>query len=174
MSKRIIAFSGRKHSGKTFLSEICKNEYGYQILYFADGLKNLLCKLMNINRNVLDTMKDIHQEIKLHDSIPYLAECLNLKEADVKEFVRFKKPFNSIREILQFLGTEIIRKYCPSWHIDQLKKNMTSDKICIGDCRFPDEKEFIESIGGETWIVIRPHYLDDVSMAYVFTSCYNK
>jgi hypothetical protein len=163
MNKRIISFSGRKHSGKSFLSDLCKDKYGYQVLYFADGLKNLICDLMNINRNVLDSMKDIHQEIDLKDQISFLANKLNLNSLEIEELKRFEMPFTSIREILQFIGTEIIRKYCPTWHIEQLKKNMTSDKICIGDCRFPDEKEFVEKMGGETWIIIRPNYTDDIS-----------
>lgn len=163
MNKRIISFSGRKHSGKTLLSELCREKYNYQVLYFADGLKGLICDLMNINRSVLDTMKDVQQEIDLKDKIPMLANRLNLKSLEIEELKRFEKPFSGIREILQFIGTEIIRKYSPRWHIEQLEKNMTSDYICIGDCRFPDEKEYVESLGGETWIIVRPNYLEDIS-----------
>jgi hypothetical protein len=163
MNKRIISFSGRKHSGKTLLSELLQKKYNYQILYFADGLKKLICDLMNINRNVLDSMKDIQQEINLKDKITIVSKRLGLEHLSIDELKRFEIPFTSIREILQFLGTEIIRKYCPRWHIEQLEKNMTGNLICIGDCRFPDEKEFVEQMGGETWIIVRPNYFDDIS-----------
>ena len=55
---RIISFSGKKHSGK---SELCKinEQYGYININFADELKNLVCKCLNITREELETKKDL-------------------------------------------------------------------------------------------------------------------
>lgn len=162
---QIISFSGRKHSGKTMLCEISK-AYGYETMYFADALKNLICEMMNIERVTLEMTKDTQQQIDLSSQITVLADRLELDKLTTTEFSRLESPFNSIREIMQYIGTDLIRKYCPNWHISQLEKrikNHNGDKICVGDCRFKNEKEFIEQLGGETWIIIRPNYLDDIS-----------
>lgn len=162
---RIISFSGRKHSGKTMLCEISK-EYGFTTMYFADALKNLICQMMDIDRNTLEKTKDTLQTIDLSNQIALLADKLELDKLTTKELLRLEKPFSGIREIMQYIGTDLIRKYCPNWHIEQLEKriqNHKGDKICVGDCRFKNEKECIERLGGECWIIVRPTYFDDIS-----------
>ena len=162
---RILSFSGRKHSGKTMLCDISR-VYGYETMYFADGLKNLICEMMGIERDVLEVSKDSPQEIDLSSQTTFLAERLELDKISTIELLRLESPFASIREVMQYIGTDLIRKYCPNWHISQLEKqikNHIGDKICVGDCRFENEKEFIEQLGGETWIIVRPNYLEDIS-----------
>jgi dephospho-CoA kinase len=162
---RIISFSGRKHSGKTLLCEISK-QYGFTTMYFADALKNLICEMMSIERHILETTKDTPQTVDLSNCISLLAERLELDKLTTKELLRLERPFSGIREIMQYIGTDLIRKYCPNWHIDQLEKRIKDhkgDKICVGDCRFKNEKECIERLGGECWIIVRPTYFDDIS-----------
>ena len=153
MYPKIIAFSGRKHSGKSMLLEHCKQRYGYQVLYFADGLKQLVCLTLGISRSTLEKTKDVLQPICIQTD-------LIEKEFKIKPI---KNNFNSIREMMQYIGTDIIREHNPRWHIDQLHRNIRSDRICIGDCRFPNEKQFVKDLGGETWFIIRPFYILDIS-----------
>jgi hypothetical protein len=48
---------------------------------------------------------------------------------------------------LQVIGTDIIRRHKPDWHLNSIKLS-PNKKYCFDDLRFPNEKKFIESIGG--------------------------
>lgn len=154
----IFSFSGRKQSGKTELTKICK-EYGYEILNFADPMKNMICQLLKITREELEEKKDIQQYIKFsEDNLEFLSI-----ETDIDiEIYKEKKEFNSIREIMQYIGTDIIRKYNSEWHISKINEiilcsNNVNKKYCFGDTRFKNEKLFLESLGAECWFIIRPN-----------------
>jgi hypothetical protein len=154
----IISFSGRQHSGKTLLADICQSK-GYKIMYFADELKELVCLLLNIKRGFLELNKDVIQSYQINENINYneLSSLLEIKESILKQELE-NKFFDSIRSAMQFMGTDLIRKYNPNWHVKQIsKKIVKGQKYCFGDCRFTNEKEFIESIGGECWFIIRPN-----------------
>jgi len=155
---KLFSFSGRKRCGKTELAKICK-EYGYEILNFADPMKNLICKVLNISREELEENKDKKQSIKFSENDIILLS----NETDINiEIYKQNIEFNSIREILQTLGTDIIRKNNPEWHINKIKEiieNMENinKKYCFGDTRFKNEKEFLENLGAECWFIIRPN-----------------
>lgn len=162
---RIISFSGKKHSGKTELSKICK-KYGYQCLNFADGLKNIVCHCLNITEDWLELYKDetviTPYILSTVQTIEYINNQTGISNDVLAENLN-SKLFYSIREILQFLGTDIIRKYNPLWHINQLRTKLTAntDKLfCVGDIRFPNEKKLIDELQGETWCIVRPNYDD--------------
>lgn len=155
----IFSFSGRKQSGKTELSKICK-EYGYEIINFADPMKNLICQIFKISRQELEDKKDNLQYIKLtYDNLSYLVENTGIP---IEIYKNNKTEFNSIREIMQTLGTDILRKHNPEWHISKIKEYINTGlnknkKYCFGDTRFINEKEFLESLGAECWFIIRPN-----------------
>jgi hypothetical protein len=154
----IISFSGRQHSGKTKLAELCQNK-GYKIMYFADELKELVCKLLNIQRGYLELNKDVNNNYSISKNIDYteLSSFLEINEEILTKELS-NKVFDSIRYAMQFLGTDLIRKYNKNWHIKQIEKKLIKgENYCFGDCRFINEKEFIDSIGGETWFIIRPN-----------------
>lgn len=157
--RRIISFSGRKHSGKTELAKVCL-KYNYKIINFADALKNLICVSLNISREYLDEYKDVIMEdnkYDLSDKITLIAKETRIDENIVRHFL--SESFNSIRDILQIMGTNLIRTYNPMWHINQLKDKIINNPTvfyCIGDTRFSDEKRMIEELKGECWYIIRP------------------
>lgn len=155
---RIISFSGRKGSGKTELANIC-SKYGYKVIYFADNLKEIICNCLDISRDTLESLKDKEMEFDLSNKREYIANELQVDVKEIGELGLFK----SIREILQILGTDIIRRYNPDWHINKTMlylENNKDMKICIGDCRFLNEKNMIEKLGGECWYIIRPNQLN--------------
>lgn len=155
---RIISFSGRKGSGKTELADVC-SKYSYQVIYFADNLKDIICKCLDISRDTLEKLKDKEMTFDLSNKTEYIAKELQIDTKDIGDLSSFK----SIREILQILGTDIIRRYNPNWHVNKtmmhLEKNKDK-KFCIGDCRFLNEKKMIENLGGECWFIIRPNQLN--------------
>lgn len=155
---RIISFSGRKGSGKTELANIC-SKYGYNVIYFADYLKDMVCKCLDIDRDTLEKIKDKEIIFDLSNKKEYIANELQVNKKDIGDLSLFK----SVREILQILGTDIIRRYNPDWHINKTMLYITENKdkkFCIGDCRFLNEKKMIEKLGGECWFIIRPNQLN--------------
>ena len=150
----LIGLSGRKQSGKTELANVLK-EYGYQVINFADQLKDLVCTIIGCTLITLNKHKETESEYELSDFVKLIS--LETKVPENKIFHYFSKPFKTIREILQVLGTNIIREHNPDWHIIKTKERLIQgQKYVFADCRFPNEKKMIESMGGEVYFVIRP------------------
>lgn len=154
---RIISFCGRKQSGKTTLSNVCVEKFGYTLINFADGLKYLICELFDITYEYLNDNKEVIKDYNVNENhIKLLSKRLDISIDKISELI--PKKFNSIRHILQFIGTDLIRKYNSNWHIDNIKKQIQPNKrYCFGDTRFLNEKEMIENNGGECWFIIRPN-----------------
>jgi hypothetical protein len=156
---RLLSLSGRKSSGKTELANICI-KYDYTVINFADGLKHLVCKLLDIDIDYLNLNKDIELKIPYNinteENINLLHYEINMDKNIIIDYI--DRPFYSIRELLQIIGSEIIRKYNPLWHINKIKSRISDGKrYCLGDTRFLNEKKFIEDNGGECWFIIRPN-----------------
>lgn len=129
----IIAFAGRKQSGKTTCSEFIQSLYPTSsVVYnFADPLKKGICI------DILGLSYD---------------QCYGTDE-EKNELVDCYWENNqlSAREVMQIVGTDIFRK---------MKHNVWSDSIVrrikqqnpkiaiIADCRFPNEVDAIKSVGG--------------------------
>ncbi len=161
---KLIGLAGRKESGKSELASIC-NKYGYETLSFATPLKTLIANLLGI------TIADVNKLKNANNT--YVLQSMDLiflsKETDIPiEIIKEKcgdKSFKNTRELMQFIGTDIIREYCSDWHINKVREiiETNSDKnFVIDDVRFPNERELIESLGGTLWFVVRPK-LDNVS-----------
>lgn len=153
---RIIAFAGRKESGKTELAHICE-KYGYNVISFATPLKTLVSELLEITIEDINKLKKIKNNYILNeDKIKYFSEKTDIP-FDISNEILKDKIFETTRDVLQFIGTDIIRKYNPLWHIKLTKESMLeNEKYCIDDLRFPNEKEMVEELGGDSWFVVRP------------------
>ena len=160
MNTRIISFSGRKGSGKTELANICVQN-GYTLINFADALKNLICNILNISRELLEINKETIKVYKLDENqMNIISDNTNIDINIVKNILEYVN-FNSIRMLLQIIGTELIRQYNPLWHIKSLENTISKNKFyCIGDCRFKNEKECVEKLGGKCWFIIRPNNMN--------------
>lgn len=181
MSKysRIIAFAGRKRAGKGMLARGMK-EYSPNvvIITIADNLKYLCCDLLNTTYDKLNKMKDDGTtfEVKVDGN---WVSIIN-RETKISDDIICKeiggRVFTNVREILQVIGTDLIRKYIPDWHIDKtierIKSYGENKIIVVDDVRFPNEKCKIEAIGGDVFFVIRPNCWDvsnhpsEVSLKY--------
>ena len=164
---KIIAFAGRKRSGKGMLAKGMR-EYSPNVVIIAvaDSLKFLCCKLLNRTYDELNQMKD--------DGTTFEAKVDDYWVSTIKHEVKISdniirneiggRVFTNVREVLQIIGTDLIRKYSPDWHIDKTIERIKSygdDKIVVvEDVRFPNEKRRIEEIGGDVYFMIRPNYWD--------------
>ena len=172
MSKsRIIAFAGRKRSGKSMLARGVKEfKTDTVIMAVADNLKILCAELLNITVERLNKMKDDGTTFRKKTDGRWVS-ILNNKTKISEETICKEitgKVFTTVREVLQTIGTDLIRKYCPNWHIDKTVERINlllddesfTGNVVVDDVRFANEKCAIEKLGGEVFFVIRPNCTD--------------
>lgn len=162
MVNNVIAFGGRKESGKTELANIC-TKFGYEKISFALPLKTLVSHIINCDINEINALKKINKDYFFDEKICQLIA----QETNIPiEYINNKllnKHFCNTREILQYVGTNVIREYDNNWHVKKIKEIIKDEqKYVFDDLRFPNEAEFIKSINGDCWFVIRSK-LDNVS-----------
>lgn len=153
----VIGFAGRCRSGKTVLSEVCE-KYGYQHLSFALPLKQLCADILDISIDELNRAKNENIPIEItigKDVCEILSEETNIPIGKTIEICDGKY-LHTVRDMLQFIGTDYIRKYNSDWHVNRIRE-MIKDNVnyVIDDVRFPNEKRMIEELGGDCWFVTR-------------------
>ena len=165
-NKRIIGFAGRKRSGKTEICKYLKNEENAIIITIANYLKRLCCDLLNVELDELNDLKNNNKNINLkYDKRFYnlIHKQTSIPINDIEDTLKDIKITN-VREMLQIIGTDLIRKFNPTWHVDNMINDINSfsdDKlIVIDDVRFKNEVDAIKNIGGDVYFLIRPNYLD--------------
>ena len=159
----ILGFCGRKRSGKTTLAKFMQEEYNAIIITIADYLKNLCCDLINCTYEELNEKKDNGYTF---DVVPddtwyeIINKKTNIEIENIKKELDGKHITN-IRQLLQVIGTDVIRKYDEDWHVKQMIKEIESYSetklIVIDDVRFPNEREAILERSGEVFFIVRPN-----------------
>lgn len=146
----IIAFAGRKQSGKTTCAMFVANFFEskninktVELYNFADPLKNLCIDILGIEyRQCYGCDEDKNE----------LVDCYwNDKQL-------------TAREVLQIIGTDIFRKMqhhvWSSATIRKIQKD-SPDLALIADCRFPNEVEAVKNAGGIVIKLTRNLYNSD-------------
>lgn len=135
----IVAFAGRKQSGKTTCSEFVAKHHngiiapfnGAKIYNFADPLKKDICM------NILGLTYE---------------QCYgNDIDKNTLTDIIWDNKYLTAREVMQFVGTDLFRKMKNDvWASATIKKIMNDQPslALIADCRFPNEVEAIKSVGG--------------------------
>lgn len=149
---KIIAFAGRKQSGKTTCSEwlqrvyskLKQNEDCVKIYNFADTLKQDICM------NILGLSYE---------------QCYGSDDdKNTITDIRYENNQLTAREVMQLVGTDIFRKMKPSvWTeatINKIAKD-NKDLAIIADCRFPNEVEIIKQAGGTVIKLMRNPFNSD-------------
>ena len=136
---KIIAFAGRKQSGKTTCSEFIAQHYneriskinGAKIYNFADPLKKDICM------NILGLTYD---------------QCYGDDEAkNTLTNTQWEGKILTAREVMQFIGTDIFRKIQNNVWADATIKKIQQEQpelAIIADCRFPNEVDAVKSVEG--------------------------
>ena len=176
----IISFAGRCRSGKTELAKICEAN-GYQKLYFALPLKQLCADILDISIDELNRAKNESIPIEItigKDICEILSEETNIPIKTTTEICDGKY-LHTVRDMLQFIGTDYIRKYNKDWHVNKIREMIDENtNYVIDDVRFPNEKKMIEDLGGDCWFVTRTT-LENVSnheseTSITWKDCFNK
>ncbi len=141
---KLVIFSGKSKSGKssacTYLESL-----GYESRAFASILKDMVCMLCDITTEELEEYKDVQR--------PLSVDFTRLKLPIFEGVVFDRNEFASIRELLQYLGTDIIRKidsnYTGKQCVSQVADLLASGKnVCISDARFENEVALLEEMQG--------------------------
>jgi hypothetical protein len=135
----IVAFAGRKQSGKTTCSEFLE-KIGNGIIYpynstkiynFADPLKNDICiNILGLTKNQCYGTDEQKNE---------LVECY------------WENKQLTAREVMQMVGTDMFRAMKNNvWSSATIRKIETDNPALaiVADCRFPNEVEAIKKVGG--------------------------
>ena len=164
MAYSIIGFAGRMRSGKSTLSDICV-KHGYKKIYFAEPLKKICADFLDISLTELDRLKNEQVSIDItlgKEAVDFFSTETDIPLDTVKNII-YDKFIHNVRELLQFIGTDLIRSFNMNWHLNQIKNTLKEDeKYVIDDVRFQNEKEFIENNGGDVWFIVKPDF-DNVS-----------
>ena len=135
----IIAICGLKFSGKSTVARLLHNATGWEIVSFADKLKDITCVLSGCTREQLEDY-DFKETQLVPDYLrPY---CLNAE-----------KP--TFRAFLQHFGSEVMRGVNDNIWIDCTLSNC-GDNCIVSDCRFPNEAKAVKVRGGIVIKVVRP------------------
>ena len=167
MTKKIYGFAGRKRSGKGVLCNVIKeNDKNVVILTIADYLKQMCCDILGIDLTLLNERKDNGYKYNIKPTNKWYNIIHNRTQIPIDIIINeiSNITFIDVRHMLQIIGTDLIRKYNPEWHVEQLKNDILSYSdefiITIDDVRFPNEVKTIEDLGGEVFYIIRPNFFD--------------
>lgn len=127
----IIAFTGKKSSGKTTALEVLEHYYSFNPQNFADP-------------------------VKVATGFVYGLKRPEVEDPVLKETVLDRWPFKSPRYLLQKVGTEMFRAEDEDVWIQFMKRNLSAmpeeARVVIGDLRFPNEAAMVKEMGG---IIVR-------------------
>ena len=133
----IFGFTGFAGSGKSTACQILKEDYGFAVLSFADGLREMA---MDIDPQVSSVpMGPGYAPLPIHYS----------DAMEMYGYEKAKEKLPEFRRFLQRLGTDGIRKHIGShtW-VEMAEARIESLWTCFDDLRFPNEAEMINSRGG--------------------------
>ena len=162
---KVIGFAGRMRNGKTQSALYLVDKYDYVKLSCAGALKNLCAKLLNIDLDTLNQMKNDNVPIQIQPDEMWTMTIANAIGVD-KDIVAHDLEgiiFKDVRDVLQYVGTDIIRKHKENWHVDILRSEIASlleqgYNVVIDDVRFTNECDMIKEFGGEVYFVNRRGY----------------
>lgn len=87
-----------------------------------------------------------------------------LKEGLVRMGIHKDKDPELYRAAAQYMGTEICREYDPDWWVNQMRREVetrdASTVIIVDDCRFPNELDYLHSIGATMIFIMAGHRAD--------------
>lgn len=166
MKRKLIGFAGRKRSGKSCLSKMLVEEENAIIITIADYLKYLCCDLMNLSYEELNYKKDNGYTFDIVPDERWFKIIDNKTKIGIENIRKELQNVHitTIRQLLQVVGTDVIRKYKENWHVQKMIEEIESypeDKlIVVDDVRFPNEREAILNLSGDVFFIVRPNVLD--------------
>lgn len=137
----IIGINGKVGSGKTTIAEYIHKKYNYDIMSFADPLKDCVSAIFGWDRELLQGDTQISR---------------SFRETKDDKWSKLMQSDITPRRMLQFFGTECCReKLGEDIWLNSLYCRIKSDNVVVSDMRFENEFNFIKSHGGIVVKVVR-------------------
>lgn len=140
----IVALTGPARSGKSTVCEILRDHYDFEVIGFADPLKEMALAIDPIVQvwpwGDSSTLSDIVREYGWEEA---------------------KDEFPEVRRFLQRLGTDGVRETLgqDAWVAAWEARAWDVPNAAVPDCRFHNEAECVRAMGdGFVWRIIRPGY----------------
>lgn len=152
----IIALAGRKECGKSELAKIAEKA-GYCRISFATALKRLIAALIGVKLDELDAYKNVVKDYNFGDTeYQFISEETGIPLDTVRKAMSGVK-LTTVRQMMQFIGTDVIRAFNPDWHVEKTLSGLDKGKnYVVDDLRFPNEKAALEKLGAVCFFIMRP------------------
>jgi len=157
----ILGFGYKANCGKDTAANYLKNVHGWYKTEFAKNLKDCLSHVFGFTeydlystsgKEVPFKTKFIYSYRKHMKVLEWMSNTLGVSISELNRPLPLDALGTQLytpRQVLQFIGTEIMRYCCENYHIVTCLKNIPSDKnVVISDVRFPNEANYILSNGG--------------------------
>jgi len=149
MLPRVIGFCGKLGSGKTVLTNEFRKKYPeYERLSFAAVLKEEVAQVYNFP---LDWCYEEHlKNLIVNKETVWDRFILRIREFFKPSTTPMLPKRNmSVRQILQWYGTDYRRKQDPDYWTKRMQDQIRKTPWCaIDDVRFPNEAKLISKLGG--------------------------
>ena len=153
MSK-IIAFSGRKQSGKSTAGEFVQDfiednglPLTHKIYSFADPLKQDICmNLLGLSESQCYGTDDDKNTLT---NVRWMDMPLEIQQRHTADMVA--NEYLTARQVMEVVGTEIFRRMYGNVWVRATMNKISKDNLDIAvivDCRFPNESDAILDQGG--------------------------
>ena len=167
----IICFSGLAGVGKDTSAEVLTKKHGYTRIALADPLRELCSEVFKLPYNTFldpdkkDSELDSKITLDFHhiDKIRQYVEDkwgFTVDYAAREEMEEYHgEEFNTPRDILKLVGTELIRNNLRDdiWIVLAFQKiQEVGNKVVITDCRFDNERKAFKKAGAILCLVKRP------------------
>jgi hypothetical protein len=166
----IIGISGKALSGKdTIANFLVSNGYIDRKIGFGDNLKHACKNIFNLSDDDLFTQNGkktpfdtplVSNMATIENIVSWMSitHDITLENTSVDHLLGIElfRP----RDVLQFVGTDVMRYLCPTYHSDVVFSSIKGgESIVISDVRFPNEADLVSSLGGWSVRVNRPIWL---------------
>ena len=161
---QVIAFGGKKSSGKDTAAKMLITHFGFEQLAFADKLKRFVAKLYDWD--LADLYSEEKKEAFLRTPVTWgtveavmLENLLQLPDDSLDSSFMV---FPSKRVALQYIGTEVLRDHDINFHINSIAETVAANpttNYVISDCRFDNEIATVKALNGRTIYIERDNLI---------------
>jgi hypothetical protein len=172
----IISLSGKALVGKDSLANTLVLEYGFYKLSFAQNLKRMCQWVFGLSVYQTDSQEGKQTQLAeptmfstshFMDIMAWMKQTHNLSDEyaqiaimDIQNRHINKREFTTPRDILQFVGTDVCRNICQSYHVDIVEKILSENSgynFVSVDSRFPNERAMLKKHGARLILINRPN-----------------
>jgi len=170
----ILGLSGKASSGKDTTADYLIDHFAWDSkIALASNLKEACKIIFNLSDDQVLTQKgkrtSFQVPVLLSDfHVSAVVNWINrthsvhINDVDYTKYLGLE--LNTPRDVLQFVGTELMRSYCDSYHIDVIMGKLRYyNNVAITDVRFKDEAEAVKAANGKLVRIERDANLRGVS-----------